>query len=63
MFKPKKRAELSINTIVILIILIVVLVVVILIFTGAMKGISSGLWDKIKSVLTIFKASDIQPVQ
>jgi len=63
MFRSKKKAELSINTIVIIIILIVVLVVVLLIFTGGMKSIGSSLWSTIKSALDIFKSPNMKPLQ
>lgn len=57
----KKGAELSINTIIILILLIIALVVLVLIFTGAMKGISSSIWTKIKNALGLWNASEIKP--
>jgi len=63
MVKNKKGSELSMSTIVIIIILIIVLVVVVLIFTGGMKGISTSIWDKIKSALGLWNASEVRPLR
>jgi len=56
----KKKANLSINTIVIIILLVIVLVVLVLILTGGMKSISGTLWQKIKSALNLWNASDVK---
>ncbi|UCD21148.1 MAG: hypothetical protein JSW08_01215 [archaeon] len=61
MLKNKKGAELSINTVIIIIILLIALVILVLIFTGGMKSISSTIWDKIKSAITLWDAAGVNP--
>lgn len=58
--KSKKAVSLSIETIVILILAVLALLVLLFIFSSGMRSIIAEIFDKIKSVTGLWKATAIE---